>query len=267
MNFIETNWMNVIGRVSFANCDPLFDGLNDSWNILPAPPSWLTGHLLNRDCLVAPIPTADLCIHSTELIALKELGIASSGSVGSVLLFGRRIPSLMRDIAVPTDSSTSKTLLPWLLNKRGLEPRILDMGPDLDKMLSVCDGALLIGDRALHHAENSPELVQMDLGTEWQIETSTPMVFGVFAARRDSPINKIQSARNALLETLNRFENDRNHRLDVINRSSERVGFSKKRMSTYFENEVRNRLTSADEDGLAYFAAEVCSIGSIDWLE
>jgi chorismate dehydratase len=173
----------------------------------------------------------------------------------------------MRDIAVPTDSSTSKTLLPWLLNRQGYEPRIIEMGPDLEKMLESCDGALLIGDRALHHAENSPDLVQMDLGTEWQNETSTPMVFGVFAARRDSPIDKIQSAKRSLLETLNRFENDLNHRLAVITRSSQRVGFTNERMFKYFQNEVRNRLSIEDELGLAYFADKVCSVGSLEWID
>ena len=49
-------WMNTIGRVAFMNCDPLFVGLDDSFHVLPAPPSWLTGHLLRRDCVLAPIP-------------------------------------------------------------------------------------------------------------------------------------------------------------------------------------------------------------------
>ena len=50
---------DVIGRVSFANCDPLFHELGGHWQILPAPPSWLTGHLLRGECLIAPIPLAD----------------------------------------------------------------------------------------------------------------------------------------------------------------------------------------------------------------
>ena len=40
-------WEKTIGRVSFINCEPLFHGLEDTWNILPAPPSWLTGHLIH----------------------------------------------------------------------------------------------------------------------------------------------------------------------------------------------------------------------------
>ncbi|MBQ60313.1 MAG: hypothetical protein CMA66_07210, partial [Euryarchaeota archaeon] len=51
-NFV--NWKNTIGRVAFMNCDPLFLKLSKNWDILSAPPSWLTGHLLRSDCILAP---------------------------------------------------------------------------------------------------------------------------------------------------------------------------------------------------------------------
>ena len=70
-----SDWSNVIGRVSFVNCDPLFDGLSANWDILPAPPSWLTGHLLRKDCLVAPIPTADYAKNNSELILLPDVNL------------------------------------------------------------------------------------------------------------------------------------------------------------------------------------------------
>ena len=52
-------WQHILGKVAFVNCDPLFHELPEPWEILHAPPSWLTGHVLRRDCLLAPIPTAD----------------------------------------------------------------------------------------------------------------------------------------------------------------------------------------------------------------
>ena len=87
---MAAHWTKVIGRVSFVNCDPLYHALPDSWSVLPAPPAWLTGHLLRRDCLTAPIPTADYAAHHDELQLLKGLGILSDGPVGSVLLFSTR---------------------------------------------------------------------------------------------------------------------------------------------------------------------------------
>ena len=67
------SWENVLGRVAFANCDPIFDGLEGDWKILPAPPSWLTGHLLRRDCITAPIPAADFAKHSDESVSYTHL--------------------------------------------------------------------------------------------------------------------------------------------------------------------------------------------------
>ena len=84
------SWQEVLGRVSFSNCDPIFQGLEDRWGILPAPPAWLTGHVIRRDCLTAPIPSADYAEHHEQLILIPDLGIVSRGDVGSVLLFGNR---------------------------------------------------------------------------------------------------------------------------------------------------------------------------------
>lgn len=173
----------------------------------------------------------------------------------------------MRDIAVPSDSSTSRTLLPWLLNNRGLEPRIIEMGPDLTSMLERCDGALLIGDRALHESSEHPELVRLDLGTDWLEATGTPMVFGVFAARRDSPLTCVKMARRDLLSTLCMFEEEPNHRSAVIRRSADRVGFDEDRMRRYFDTEVRNRLNDHDESGLEQFAEQVCGGSTIHWVD
>ncbi|DAC40809.1 MAG TPA: hypothetical protein D7I00_04160, partial [Candidatus Poseidoniales archaeon] len=182
----KPRWMKTIGRVAFMNCDPLFVGLDDSYHVLPAPPSWLTGHLLRKDCVLAPIPAADFAKHHDELALVPEIGICSKGEVGSVLVFGSRPLEEMRDIALPTDSSSSVALLKYLLKRRGIDPRPVEMGPDLDTMLERCDGALLIGDRALDRAKTNPDLVRLDLGQAWLELTGQPMVFGVFAARKDT---------------------------------------------------------------------------------
>ena len=58
-------WENILGKVAFVNCDPLFHDLPKPWEILHAPPSWLTGHVLRKDCLLAPIPTADFILPSS----------------------------------------------------------------------------------------------------------------------------------------------------------------------------------------------------------
>tara|TARA_B000000477_G_scaffold119826_1_gene120643 strand:- start:251 stop:1054 length:804 start_codon:yes stop_codon:yes gene_type:complete len=254
------SWMDVIGRVSFSNCDPIFDGIDPKWTILSAPPAWLTGHIMRRDCIAAPIPSADYASNSDELMLLPDIGIVSNGKVGSVLLFGNRPIENMRDIALPTDSSTSKVLLSWIVKNRGLDPKFIETGPDINSMLEKCDGALLIGDRAILASISHPELVRMDLGAEWTKVTGLPMVFGVFVARRDSSKDILRHAHSEMIKQVELFENDQIWRSSVISRTAKKLGFPEDRVADYFRSEVRNRMSQDDIDGLLLFLEEACGM-------
>ncbi|MBT60364.1 MAG: hypothetical protein CMA63_02275 [Euryarchaeota archaeon] len=255
----QSHWMQTIGRVAFLNCDPLFFNLNKEWNVLPAPPAWLTGHLLRRDCVLAPIPAADYARHADELILLPEIGICSKGEVGSVLVFGSMPLSEMRSIALPTDSATSVQLLRFLLSKHDLHPTLTVMGPDFDSMLEQCDGALLIGDRALESSKSHPDMVQLDLGEDWLSYTGKPMVFGVFAARKDTPVDILKKAQGALLDNLVEFEQVPSQREKVIQWSMSRSVMTHERLDRYF-GEVFNRIDSENLDGLNQFLVEACGL-------
>jgi chorismate dehydratase len=252
-------WERTIGRVAFINCEPIFHGLDDTWNVLPAPPSWLTGHLLRRDCIIAPIPAADYAKNSNKLVLIPDLAISSKGEVGSVLLFGEMSVNKMKTIAMPSDSATSVTLLRHLVKIHNLSPQFIEMGPDLDGMLEKCDGCLLIGDRALEGASAHSDLVQMDLGAEWRKVSGHPMVFGVFAARADSDLEMVRSAHKALIERLSAFENDEDVRSEVIRVSSEKLSQSVKRLERYF-GEVINRIDPDDMRGLKQFLRDACGM-------
>ena len=256
------SWKRTLGRVSFINCDPIFHSIGQNWNILAAPPSWLTGHLLRRDCLTAPIPAADYAINCNELSLLRDIGIVGRESVGSVILFGNRSLESMRDIALPSDSSTSIMLMKWILEQRGLDPKLVPMGPDIETMLGECDGALIIGDRALTAALWSPELVRMDLGREWTNITGLPMVFGVFAARNDSSPSIVDEARESMLRSYEGFLIDNDTRGDVVSIASQKIGLPYDRIGTYFDSEVSNILENSSIEGLKIFLDEVCRMGS-----
>lgn len=258
------NWKSTIGRVAFMNCDPLFLKLSNQWDILSAPPSWLTGHLLRSDCIIAPIPAADYAKNSDELVLVPDLGICSKGEVGSVLLFGNANIAEMKTIALPSDSSSSVALLKYIIKQQGLEPNYIVMGPDIDAMLENCDGALIIGDRALDASKLHPKKVVLDLGLEWREISGKPMVFGVFAARRDTPVDDIKKAHKSLVEQLEMFENSIARRNDIIQMSADKSGLTKDRLNKYF-GEVFNRLDQQHIDGLNLFLTEAC--GKKDFAE
>ena len=253
------SWKSTIGRVAFMNCDPLFLQLSKDWNVLPAPPSWLTGHLLRKDCIIAPIPAADYAKNSHELILLPDLGICSKGEVGSVLLFGNKPLEKMESIALPSDSSSSVALMKYILKQKHLKPKLTVMGPDVDKMLEFADGALIIGDRALDASRLHPEKVKLDLGMEWQRITGNPMVFGVFAARKDTPHEYIERAYLSLLEQLVEFESNTARRELIVKLSSKSSGLSNSRLDQYF-SEVFNRLDEQHIIGLNRFLKDACGL-------
>ncbi len=261
------SWENVLGRVSFINCDPIFHSVNSNWKILSAPPAWLTGHLLRKDCIVAPIPAADYAINSSKLKLIPEIGIVCKEKVGSVLLFGQRPLESMRDIAVPSDSSTSTLLLKWLLSERGQDPRYVEMGPDIESMLDRCDGALIIGDRAIITSISNPDLVRMDLGKEWTEITGLPMVFGVFASLSDSSVGKVNEATEMMLSQYHSFLDDDEVRKLVVEGASQKIGLPEERVSTYFDHEVSNLLDSESVNGLMQFLETVCKVSpELSWF-
>ena len=258
---MAATWTKTLGRVAFINCDPLYHHLSDDWNVLAAPPSWLTGHVLRRDCILAPIPAADYAKHADDLVLLPDIGIGSQGEVGSVLLFGGVPLDAMKTIALPSDSATSVALLKHLIAKQGRDMDYISTGPDYESMMAIADGALLIGDRALEAAKEFPEMVQMDLGTAWMDEEGLPMIFGVFVARRDTPLDALKLAHASLVANLERFESEADKREAVIEWSMEKSGLSHERLDQYY-GEVFNRLNQHHLNGLFRFLDHACGMKS-----
>ncbi len=252
------SWKKTIGRVAFLNCDPLFHSVGKEWRVLSAPPSWLTGHILRRDCILAPIPAADYARHRDELILLPDIGICSKGEVGSVLLFSDTSLDQIKSVALPSDSATSVVLCKHLLKMKGYNPTYIQMGPDIDTMIQQCDAALLIGDRALQATKENKYNVILDLGEEWFAQHSQQMVFGVFAARKDPPLADLETAYTILLDNLVEFETQPKSREKVIRLSSNHSQLPIERLEQYF-GEVFNRLDVEHINGLNTFLQTVFS--------
>ena len=86
-----------------------------------------------------------------------------------------------------------------------------------------------------------------------------PMVFGVFAARRDSDMSLVKSAYQALISRLESFELENSVRNEVIQVSSKKSSQSVSRLERYF-GEVINRMNSGDMDGLKLFLKTACKM-------
>lgn len=184
-----------VGHIQFLNCLPLYDGLVRSGSLLDVElrkdtPDRLNDALLAGDLDIGPISLVPALQHADELLVLPDLAVGSAGRVLSVVLVSTVPLDELdgRTVALGATSRTSVLLARMLLEQRhGLRPSYEVMPPELNAMLREADAAVLIGDPALRATYEAPGrgLHLTDLGAAWHDWTGLPMVFAVWAARRD----------------------------------------------------------------------------------
>jgi len=118
---------------------------------------------------------------------VPDLAIASDGPVASVAIFTTRPIADVRSIALDTSSRTSVALVRVLCARLfKIDPVLESRGPDLEDMLSRCDAALIIGDKALFQepargASSTRAIEKIDLGESWRQLTGLPFVYAFWA--------------------------------------------------------------------------------------
>ena len=85
------------------------------------------------------------------------------------------------------------------------------------------------------------------------------MVFGVFAARKDTPIESLRQAQGALIENLRLFEQKTEQREKVIEWAMSHSELDYQRLDRYF-GEVFNRIDKEHLDGLNEFLVNACGL-------
>jgi chorismate dehydratase len=184
-----------IGHIQFLNCLPLYWGLMRSGALIDVDlhkdsPERLGAALVAGDLDIGPISLVEYLRHADDLLLLPDLAVGSDGPVLSVNVVATR-PLAALDgarVALGSTSATGAMLARMLLDDRyGVRPTYFTCPPDLSEMLLEADAAVLIGDVALRALYEAPRrgLLVTDLGQAWREWTGLPMVFAVWAARRD----------------------------------------------------------------------------------
>lgn len=177
-----------ISAVSFLNTTPLVWGLihgpqaNEAevWFEVPSACAASVGAGLAD---VGIIPVIEM--QRQGLPAVPGLGIASDGDVRSIFLISHVPADRIESVALDTSSRTSVMLARIILaHKYGNVPRTIPHAPLVNKMLSVADAALIIGDPALRLAPQQEGYFVYDLGREWTEMTGLPMVYAMWAGKR-----------------------------------------------------------------------------------
>ncbi len=177
-----------LGAVSFLNTKPLIYGLErnlfpHNFEITKAIPSSLAVELTAGRLDVALVPSIAYAKNSPSLRIVPECGIIAHGAVDSIRLYFNKDLRSIRTVALDISSMTSVVLTKIILAERyEIKPQFIASEPDLKKMLSIADAALMIGDNALFKT-GSASGNYLDLAEEWFDMTGLPFVFAVWAGR------------------------------------------------------------------------------------
>jgi chorismate dehydratase len=184
-----------VGHIEFLNCLPLYWGLMRSGALIDVDlhkdtPDRLNSALVRGDLDIGPISAVEYLRHTDELLLLPDLAVGSDGPVLSVNIVSTGPLAALdgRRVALGSTSRTGVLLARMLLTTRyGLAPEFFTCPADLAAMLREADAAVLIGDVALRATYEAPRhgLTVTDLGQAWLDWTGLPMVFAVWAVRRD----------------------------------------------------------------------------------
>jgi len=184
-----------VGHIQFLNCLPIYWGLMRSGALLDVDlhkdsPERLGAALVAGDLDIGPISLVEYLRHADQFLLLPDIAVGSDGPVLSVNVVATRPLGELsgRPVALGSTSRTGVLLARMLLAERcGVEPDYFTCPPDVTQMLLEADAAVLIGDVALraHHEAPARGLTVTDLGQAWRDWTGLPMVFAVWAVRRD----------------------------------------------------------------------------------
>jgi chorismate dehydratase len=153
-------------------------------------PDRLSAALVSGELDIGPISLVEYLRHADDLLLLPDLAVGSDGPVRSVNIVSTRPLDQLdgRRVALGSTSRTGVLLAKMLLRQRfAVNPEFFTCPPDLTEMLLEADAGVLIGDVALRAFYDAPArgLQVTDLAEAWRDWTGLPMVFAVWAARRD----------------------------------------------------------------------------------
>ena len=210
--------------------------------------------------IIPVITTAEI----PALVVLPDVAIAARNRVRSILLVSRRPLEEVRTVAVDTSSRTSVGLVDILLTKfYGGRRELRPMAPVISSMLYHCDAGLLIGDPAMMAATDG--LHCYDLGELWRAQTGLPLVFAVWAVRKDA----LTQMRRGL-ELGGIFRRSRDHGLERENLAAiarewaSRIGLPEPEIVRYLQENIHYRLDEECRKGLALYFALAAECGVIE---
>jgi chorismate dehydratase len=248
-----------VGAVSYLNTKPLvyrLDEIAPNVEIIYDLPSRLADGLAASELDVALIPSIEYFQDPTYRI-VSDACIGCRGPVLSVKLLTRVPFEEIRTLALDEGSRTSVALVRILLQQRfGIEPQLESLPIGRDVSSTTADAMLLIGDRAIHPAQN--EFVEeWDLGDEWCRWSELPFVFAMWTARQSADVSSLppllEQARDEGVVNLKR----------IASQEATAVGLSEAECLSYLRDNLYFYLGAREQEGLELFRSHAARLGIV----
>ena len=183
-----------IGRISFANCTPIFTAFEEApprvaYHLVPGVPSALNRMLATGVIELCPSSSVEYVREAGRYSILPGLSISAIGPVRSVLLFSTLPLEELNGatIGLTGESDTSVILLKLLLSRcYGFTNRYERSFAPVAEAIHRYPALLLIGDTAMKTAQSDAFPRIYDLGELWHRFTGLPFVFAFWFVRRDA---------------------------------------------------------------------------------
>lgn len=248
--------MIAIGAVPYTNGAPLVYGLEKEPGVrlIRAVPSKLARMLQAKEIDVGLVSSA-ACFLNPSLEIVPGISISSIGPARSVKIFYKHRLEEAKKVALDTSSLTSVLLARVILRERfEIFPEFVNMPPDVDNMLEVCDAAVVIGDTTMRVPEGRWQY--LDLGQAWHELTGLPFTYAVWAANPDAP--------KEIVGTLMRAKEQGLSNLAQISRlEAERLGLSYEECYEYLSSLMNYDLSPDHILGIELFRQKAVSYGLV----
>ena len=264
-----------VWHIQFLNCVPIYWGLMRSGALLDvdltkADPDALNDALVRGDLDIGPISLVEYLRNHENLLLLPDMAVGSDGPVLSVNIVHREPLDTLdgKTVALGSTSRTGVMLARMLLaDKYGVTPTYVRRAPDLAAMLDEADAAVLIGDVALRAMYEAPRqgLTVTDLGAAWREWSGLPMVFAVWAVRRDFAVTHPGLVKG-VHEAFMRSREITMQELDIVaEQASQWEPFDAATLAGYFRV-LDFSLGVRQVAGLREFAARAARLGAVPSL-
>jgi len=258
-----------IGRISYANCTPIFHELQkqapgEDYRFICGVPSHLNALLAAGEIDVCPSSSIEYALHPGRYLILPDLSISSIGAVASVLLFSR-IPIEELDgqkIMLSSESATSVNLLRILMKNRfGCSCSFTVSEQPLVSALQEASAMLLIGDAALRASLSDADLLVYDLGELWHEWTALPFVFAVWFCGRQVAKDRYAEVARLARQLIASKKSACSDLESIVQSSSEADWMGSDRLVAYWRNNISYNLDSMHLDGLRLFFRYCVELG------